>query len=391
MSMLGVRDLSVLETPPTGRYPIQTYVLEQNPVVIQDGIRRELQRGGQVYYLHNRVHDIEKVVAEISQLVPEARVGYIHGQMSETQLEGVLYDFIRGEYDVLVTTSIIETGVDISNVNTLFIENADRLGLAQLYQIRGRIGRTNRVAYAYLMYQPNKVLTEQGEQRLSAIRDFTELGSGFKIAMRDLSIRGAGNLLGKQQHGFIDSVGYDLYTSMLTEAVAKRRGKKVTPHSNAELDLGIEAYLPDDYVPDQRQKMELYKQVRQAQTAEAMLDLEGDLIDRYGDYDQPVKNLLLVGQLKAAADQAMLTKIERRQDNLYLTFTSGGSQQIKAAQIMAELAKTKFKATMSESDSGQLQVRLIIQPKMTEIDWLNQLLSLVKGIAQQIQSEEAEA
>lgn len=390
MSMLGVRDLSVLETPPTGRYPIQTYVLEQNPVVIQDGIRRELQRGGQVYYLHNRVHDIEKVVAEISQLVPEARAGYIHGQMSETQLEGVLYDFIRGEYDVLVTTSIIETGVDISNVNTLFIENADRLGLAQLYQIRGRIGRTNRVAYAYLMYQPNKVLTEQGEQRLSAIRDFTELGSGFKIAMRDLSIRGAGNLLGKQQHGFIDSVGYDLYTSMLTEAVAKRRGKKVTPHSNAELDLGIEAYLPDDYVPDQRQKMELYKQVRQAQTAEAMLDLEGDLIDRYGDYDQPVKNLLLVGQLKAVADQAMLTKIERRQDNLYLTFTSEGSQQIKAAQIMAELAKTKFKATMSESDSGQLQVRLIIQPKMTKIDWLNQLLSLVTGIAQQIQSEEAE-
>lgn len=390
MSMLGVRDLSVLETPPTGRYPIQTYVLEQNPVVIQDGIRRELQRGGQVYYLHNRVHDIEEVVAEISQLVPEARVGYIHGQMSENQLEGVLYDFIRGEYDVLVTTSIIETGVDISNVNTMFIENADRLGLAQLYQIRGRIGRTNRVAYAYLMYQPNKVLTEQGEQRLSAIRDFTELGSGFIIAMRDLSIRGAGNLLGKQQHGFIDSVGYDLYTSMLTEAVAKRRGKKVAQHSNAELELGIEAYLPDDYVPDQRQKMELYKQVRQAQTAEAMLDLEGDLIDRYGDYGQPVKNLLLVGQLKAAADQAMLAKIDRRQDNLYLTFTREGSRQIKAAQIMAELAKTRFKATMSESDQGQLQVRLIIQPKMTEDDWLNQLLTLVTGIAQQIQSEEVD-
>jgi len=310
--------------------------------------------------------------------------------MSENQLEGVLYDFIRGEYDVLVTTSIIETGVDISNVNTMFIENSDRLGLAQLYQIRGRIGRTNRVAYAYLMYQPNKVLTEQGEQRLSAIRDFTELGSGFIIAMRDLSIRGAGNLLGKQQHGFIDSVGYDLYTSMLTEAVAKRRGKKVAQHSNAELELGIEAYLPDDYVPDQRQKMELYKQVRQAQTAEAMLDLEGDLIDRYGDYGQPVKNLLLVGQLKAAADQAMLAKIDRRQDNLYLTFTREGSRQIKAAQIMAELAKTRFKATMSESDQGQLQVRLIIQPKMTEDDWLNQLLTLVTGIAQQIQSEEVD-
>ncbi len=224
MSMLGVRDLSVLETPPVGRYPIQTYVLEQNEVVIQDGIRRELQRHGQVFYLHNRVHDIEQVVANLNQLVPEARVAAIHGQMTENQLERVLYDFVNREYDVLVTTSIIETGVDISNVNTLFVEDADRLGLAQLYQIRGRIGRSNQVAYAYLMYQPNKVLTEQGEQRLAAIRDFTELGSGFKIAMRDLAIRGAGNLLGKQQHGFIDSVGYDLYTTMLKEAVAKKTG-----------------------------------------------------------------------------------------------------------------------------------------------------------------------
>ena len=194
MSMMGVRDLSVIETPPADRYPIQTYVMEQNQAAIRDGMLRELQRGGQVYYLHNRVNDIERTVAELQELVPEARIGYIHGKMTEAQLEGVLYDFVQGEDDVLVTTSIIETGVDIANVNTLFVENADRMGLSQLYQIRGRIGRSNRVAYAYFMYQPNKVLTELGEKRLAAIRDFTELGSGFKIAMRDLAIRGAGNL-----------------------------------------------------------------------------------------------------------------------------------------------------------------------------------------------------
>lgn len=221
MSMLGVRDLSVIETAPLNRYPIQTYAMEQNYDVVAAGIRREMSRGGQVFYLHNRVHDIETVVETLNTIVPEARIAYVHGQMSETQMEKILADFIAGEYDVLVTTTIIETGVDIPNVNTLFVEDADRMGLAQLYQLRGRVGRSNRVAYAYFMYQPDKVLTEDGEKRLEAIKDFTELGSGFKIAMRDLSIRGAGNMLGKQQHGFIESVGYDLYTKMLNEAVAK--------------------------------------------------------------------------------------------------------------------------------------------------------------------------
>ena len=221
MSMLGVRDLSVIETAPLNRYPIQTYAMEQNYDVVAAGIRREMSRGGQVFYLHNRVHDIETVVETLNTIVPEARIAYVHGQMSEAQMEKILADFIAGEYDVLVTTTIIETGVDIPNVNTLFVEDADRMGLAQLYQLRGRVGRSNRVAYAYFMYQPDKVLTEDGEKRLEAIKDFTELGSGFKIAMRDLSIRGAGNMLGKQQHGFIESVGYDLYTKMLNEAVAK--------------------------------------------------------------------------------------------------------------------------------------------------------------------------
>ena len=386
MSMLGVRDLSVLETPPVGRFPIQTYVLEQNWTAIRDGILREMKRGGQIYYLHNRVNDIERVVNEIQTMVPEARVGYIHGQMTEAQLEGVLYDFIRGEYDVLVTTSIIETGVDIPNVNTLFVENADRMGLAQLYQIRGRIGRSNRVAYAYFMYQPNKVLTEPGEKRLAAIRDFTELGSGFKIAMRDLAIRGAGNLLGKQQHGFIDSVGYDLYSDMLADAVAKKQGQPRAKTSNAEIDVAVEAYLPSDYVADQRQKIELYKEIRKAQSKEELLDLQGDLIDRFGDYGQPVANLLLIGELKMEADQAMLTEIKQKKDDLHLTFAKEAGTYLQAPQIIEAVAKTRFKVTMGENDAGQLTVRLVIQPKMTQQDWLHQLLNLVSDLADVVQT-----
>lgn len=390
MSLLGVRDLSVLETPPAGRYPIQTYVMEQNAAAIRDGIMREIQRGGQVYYLHNRVSDIEKVVANLQQLVPEARVSYIHGKMTENQLESVLYDFVRGESDVLVTTSIIETGVDIPNVNTLFVENADHLGLSQLYQIRGRIGRSNRVAYAYFMYQPNKVLTEQGEKRLAAIRDFTELGSGFKIAMRDLSIRGAGNLLGKQQHGFIDSVGYDLYSDMLADAVAKKRGQKRQEKTNAEVELGVEAYLPDDYVSDQRQKIELYKDIRKASNDDDLLNIQGDMIDRFGDYCPAVDNLLKIGKLKMHADLAMLDKISRNKDQLNLQFSAEASRLLSGRQVLEQLAKTKFKATLDQGDNGQLSLRLVIQPWMKEADWIDQLQVLVSGLAKLVQGEQNE-
>lgn len=386
MSMLGVRDLSILETPPSGRFPIQTYVLEQNAAAIRDGIRRELQRGGQVYYLHNRVNDIERVVNNIQQLVPEARVGYVHGKMTEEQLESVMYDFIRGDYDVLVTTSIIETGVDIPNVNTLFVENADKMGLAQLYQIRGRIGRSTRVAYAYFMYQPNKVLTEPGEKRLAAIRDFTELGSGFKIAMRDLSIRGAGNLLGKQQHGFIDSVGYDLYSDMLADAVAKQQGKQQATHSNAEVDLSVEAYLPSDYIEDQRQKIELYKTIRKARDDNEMLEIQGDLMDRFGDYPQAVANLLTVGQLKLHADQALLEEVKQKDDNIYLTFNSQASGLIKGVDLLKTIASTNFKASLGEDD-GKLSVRLIIQPKTSQQTWLHDLLTLVTKWDEMVQDQ----
>ncbi|AVK64410.1 transcription-repair coupling factor [Lactobacillus sp. CBA3606] len=379
MSMLGVRDLSVMETPPTNRYPIQTYVMEQNYGVIKEGIEREMQRNGQVFYLHNRVHDIDKVVAQIKDLVPTAAVAHIDGQMPESQLEGILYDFIRGEYDVLVTTTIIETGVDIPNVNTLFVENADHMGLSQLYQLRGRIGRSSRVAYSYFTYQQNKVLTEVGEKRLQAIKDFTELGSGFKIAMRDLSIRGAGNLLGKQQHGFIDSVGYDLYTQMLSEAVAKKRGQTIKAKTDATIELGIEAYLPTTYIEDERQKIEIYKRIRQLENNDQYLEVQADLIDRFGDYPTEVAGLLAVGKLKMLADEALIEKIQRVDNDLQLTLSQVGTTKLDTKDIFKALAKTKLRATVG-IDDDKMKVKLVIQPKMQVADWLEQLTLFVQQL-----------
>lgn len=379
MSMLGVRDLSVIETPPANRFPIQTYVMEQNAGAIQDGIRREMQRGGQVFYLHNRVEDIEKTVSQVQALVPEARVGYIHGKMTEAQLEGVLFDFLRGDYDVLVTTTIIETGIDIPNANTLFVENADRMGLSQLYQLRGRIGRSNRVAYAYFTYKPNKVLTEVSEKRLEAIKDFTELGSGFKIAMRDLSIRGAGNLLGKQQHGFINSVGYDLYTQMLSDAVAKKRGKQTQPKTDTTVELGVEAYLPSDYIEDEQQKIEMYKRIRQLENDDEVSEIQADLIDRFGEYPDAVSQLLTIGQLKLAADLALVDKIRRKDGDIFVTISKRGTDILGGEDVFKALAATDLKATVGINDD-RLHIKLVIQPKMQTADWLPQLQQFMAAL-----------
>ncbi|GAX00313.1 transcription-repair coupling factor [Secundilactobacillus mixtipabuli] len=381
MSMLGVRDLSVIETPPANRFPIQTYVMEQNAGAIQDGIRREMQRGGQVFYLHNRVGDIEETVSQIKALVPDAEVAYIHGQMTEAQLEGILYDFIRGEYDVLVTTTIIETGMDIPNANTLFVEDADHMGLSQLYQLRGRIGRSNRVAYSYFMYQPNKVLTEVSEKRLEAIKDFTELGSGFKIAMRDLSIRGAGNLLGKQQSGFIDSVGYDLYTQMLTDAVSKKQGKTAKPKTDTTVELGLEAYLPETYIGDQQQKIEMYKRIRQIEGPEDITEVQNDLIDRFGEYPAEVTNLLTISQVKLQADEALIEKIHRIKDQIEVIFSAKGTERFSGEDVFKALANTKLRATVGLSND-KLVVKLVIQPKMTQDNWMNELNQFVKALSE---------
>ncbi|ANK58999.1 transcription-repair coupling factor [Loigolactobacillus backii] len=386
MSMVGVRDLSVIETPPANRYPVQTYVMEQNAGAIREGIQREIDRGGQVFYLHNRVEDIERTVANIQALVPNATITYAHGKMTETQLENTLYEFVHGGYDVLVTTTIIENGVDMPNVNTLFVENADHMGLAQLYQLRGRVGRSSRVGYAYFMYKQDKVLTELSEKRLAAIKDFTELGSGFKIAMRDLSIRGAGNLLGKQQHGFIDSVGYDLYSQMLSEAVAKKRGEKQVVKTDSEIDLKVEAYLPGAYIEDERQKIEIYKRVREMANQDDLQELESDLIDRFGDYPIEVTNLLNVGALKLNADRALVERVRQVDDQIKVTLSPKGSKKIKPEDVFKALAATKLRATVKMTD-GKLVTTLIIQPKMQQKDWMKELNQFLEGLAVFTQEE----
>ena len=351
MSMLGIRDLSVIETPPTNRYPVQTYVLESNPTIIRDAILREIDRGGQVYYLYNKVDTIEQKVAELKELVPEANIGFVHGQMSEIRLENTLIDFINGEYDVLVTTTIIETGVDIPNTNTLFIENADHMGLSTLYQLRGRVGRSNRIAYAYFMYRPDKTLTEVAEKRLEAIKGFTELGSGFKIAMRDLSIRGAGNILGASQSGFIDSVGFEMYSQLLEEAIAKKQGKEQKRQkSNAEINLQIDAYLPSDYISDERQKIEIYKRIREIDNSVNYEDLQEELIDRFGEYPDVVAYLLEIGLLKSYLDKSFVSLVERRQQTVVVRFEKMSQQIFLTQDYFEALAATTLKARIGESD-----------------------------------------
>ncbi|WP_341321985.1 transcription-repair coupling factor [Solibacillus sp. FSL H8-0523] len=337
MSMVGVRDLSVIETPPQNRFPVQTYVMEHNGALVREAIEREMARGGQVFYLYNRVEDITRRVEEIQMLVPDARVAYAHGQMTEAKLESVILSFIDGEYDVLVTTTIIETGVDIPNVNTLIVHDADRMGLSQLYQLRGRVGRSNRIAYAYFMYERDKVLTEVAEQRLQAVKEFTELGSGFKIAMRDLSIRGAGNLLGAQQHGFIDSVGFDLYSQMLEEAVEERRtGVKKEDKQEIEVIMHIDAYIPDAYIPDGYQKIQMYKRIKAMERLEDYHEIIDEMQDRFGDLPVETERLMRVARMKVWAAQAGVVSIKEKQQIVSITLSEEGTQQVNGAQIVEE-------------------------------------------------------
>ena len=363
MSMLGIRDLSVIETPPTNRYPVQTYVLETNQTIIRDAVLRELDRGGQVYYLYNKVDTIEEKVSELRELIPEANIGFVHGQMSEIRLENTLIDFINGEYDVLVTTTIIETGVDIPNANTLFIENADYMGLSTLYQLRGRVGRSNRVAYAYFMYRPEKILTEVAERRLEAIKGFTELGSGFKIAMRDLSIRGAGDILGASQSGFIDSVGFEMYSQLLEEAILKKQGKEQKRQkSNAEINLQIDAYLPGDYISDERQKIEIYKRIREIDSRVNYEDLQEELIDRFGEYPDVVAYLLEIGLAKSYFDKAFVSLVERKQQMLVIRFETISKQIFLTQDYFEALSATNLRARIGESD-GFIEVVFDVRQK----------------------------
>ncbi|MED0681249.1 transcription-repair coupling factor [Aneurinibacillus thermoaerophilus] len=329
MSMLGVRDLSIIETPPENRFPVQTYVMEYSGALVREAIERELAREGQVYFLYNQVQGIEQMADQIRMLVPEARVVVAHGQMSETELESVMLSFLEGEADVLVSTTIIETGVDIPNVNTLIVTNADRMGLSQLYQLRGRVGRSNRIAYAYFTYQRDKVLNEVAEKRLQAIKEFTELGSGFKIAMRDLSIRGAGNLLGAEQHGFIASVGFDLYSQMLKDAIEELKGEpKKEEEVHPEINLTIDAFIPSDYIQDGKQKIEMYKKFAAVSSFEEIDELTEELEDRFGDIPQSVRNLLLVSKLRVHARKHRIVEISQKGDTIQLVFHEDQSTKV---------------------------------------------------------------
>ena len=311
MSLIGIRDMSVLEEPPMDIMPIQTYVMEYDEETVREAINRELRRGGQVYYVYNRVTDIADVALRIAKLVPDARVDFAHGQMSERELENVMYSFVNGDIDVLVSTTIIETGLDISNVNTMIIHDSDRYGLSQLYQLRGRIGRSNRTAYAFLMYRKNVMLKETAEKRLAAIREYTDLGSGFKIAMRDLELRGAGNLLGAQQHGHMNAVGYDLYCKMLNEAVKEAKGIHTMEDFETSVDLNVDAYIPDSYISNEFQKLDIYKRIAGIETQQDYDDMLEELLDRFGEPGKAVLNLLAIAKLKAIAHQGYVTEIKQ--------------------------------------------------------------------------------
>lgn len=376
MSLIGIRDMSVLEEPPMDRMPIQTYVMEYDEETVREAINRELRRGGQVYYVYNRVTDIADVALRIAKLVPDARVDFAHGQMSERELENVMYSFVNGDIDVLVSTTIIETGLDISNVNTMIIHDSDRYGLSQLYQLRGRIGRSNRTAYAFLMYRKNVMLKETAEKRLAAIREYTDLGSGFKIAMRDLELRGAGNLLGAQQHGHMNAVGYDLYCKMLNEAVKEAKGIHTMEDFETSVDLNVDAYIPDSYISNEFQKLDIYKRIAGIETQQDYDDMLEELLDRFGEPGKAVLNLLAIAKLKAIAHQGYVTEIKQTGKTVRFTLYE-----------KARLNTEGFPALMQKYRRGlqfknEQEPKFILEPQGNLILALTELAEELKSMAE---------
>lgn len=347
MSLNGIRDMSVLEEPPQQRQPIQTFVMEEDEELIREAIYREIGRGGQVFFLHNRVRNIDQVALMVQRLVPEARVAFAHGQMSERELEDVMMRFVEGEVDVLVCTTIIETGLDIANVNTILIENADAMGLAQLYQLRGRVGRSDRVAYAYFLYRRGKVLQEIAQKRLEAIGEFTEFGSGFKIAMRDLEIRGAGNVLGPEQHGHMGAVGYDLYCKLLEEAMNKVRNVEEPEAFETSVTIHVNAFIPSTYIANESQKLELYKKIAAIQNEEDSMDMMEEIIDRYADPPQSVQNLVHISLIKALGNRIGAEAIELKGQVLVLSFRAAAPLDVNALSeyLMQQAGRIRMSST----------------------------------------------
>ena len=350
MSLIGIRDMSVLEEPPMDRVPIQTYVMEYNDELVREAINRELARNGQVYYVYNKVRDIADITAKLQELVPDATVAFAHGQMKETELERIMYRFINGEIDVLVSTTIIETGLDISNVNTMIIHDADNMGLSQLYQLRGRVGRSNRTAYAFLMYRRNKMLKEVAEKRLAAIKEYSDLGSGFKIAMRDLEIRGAGNLLGAEQSGHMEAVGYDLYCKMLSEAVKEAKGiEDISDKFDTTVDIVTDAYIPAGYIANEFQKLDIYKRIAGIETEEEKDEMLEELIDRFGEPPKSVLSLLRVARLKALAHAVYITEIKQTGSLIKLTMFERARINPEKIPMLVAQYKSSLKFNMAEN------------------------------------------
>ncbi|PWI58446.1 transcription-repair coupling factor [Sulfoacidibacillus thermotolerans] len=386
MSMVGVRDLSVIETPPENRFPVQTYVVEYSDGLLREAIERELGRGGQVYVLYNQVNNIQAIADRVVRLVPEARVAIGHGQMPEDELERVMLDFLQGETDVLVSTTIIETGLDIPNVNTLIVFHADRMGLSQLYQLRGRVGRSNRIAYAYFTYQPDKALSEVAEKRLQAIKEFTELGSGFKIAMRDLAIRGAGNILGAEQHGHIGSVGFDMYTEMLAQAVRELRGEKVEEKVDPTVEITVDAFLPDTYVPEPAQKVELYKKFVACRTPEEVDDLREEIEDRYGSLPLQVENLVAVARIRAYAIRYELVSIVKKGTDVHISLSANAPRGLTGAAVY-ELIQLYPKRMGMQSNDG-LYILVVEGRGISDQDLLQMILRILEQIGKLLNKQE---
>lgn len=377
MAISGARDLSIIDTPPENRYPVQTYVVEYSENLVREAIVREINRGGQVYFVYNRVKTIEGWAKKLQELVPEARIGVGHGQMPEQQLEKVMGGFLQGEYDILVSTAIVEAGLDIPNVNTMIIYDADHFGLAQLYQLRGRVGRSNRLAYCYLTYRRDRVMTEDAAKRLQAVKEFTELGSGFKIAMRDLEIRGAGNILGPEQHGFMIAIGYELYCRLLEQAIETMQGK-VEPQEqkvDPRLDLQVNAYLPSTYVPNQQQKIELYRRIATLQSKEELQEMAEELKDRYGHLQSPVENLLMVMRLRQLARAKEVEAIEQQKDQSLIRFVA--DKKFEGEALWKLVSKNRRYLSLHAGKKVTLRLRYPRQPEKKYLQFIIRLLENV--------------
>lgn len=367
MSLVGVRDISVIETPPEERYPVQTYVVEYNDQLIRDSILREISRGGQIYFVYNRVESIHEMASYISKLVPEGRVQIAHGQMKEKELENVVLDFTENKFDILIATTIIETGMDIKNVNTMIIYDADKMGLSQLYQLRGRVGRTNRMAYCYLTYKRDKILTEVAEKRLKAIKDFTELGSGFKIALKDLEIRGAGNMMGSAQHGHMASIGYDLYCRMLEDTIKLVRGDIDKEPVETSVELKIDAYIPNTYIKDETQKIEVYKKIASIDSKEEFMDIEEELEDRFSDIPISVYNLMNISYIRSLGKKLDIEEIKEISNEVVFQFEDKSSLREKIVKIIMDKYSKEVAFKLNEKPAIGYNIKNIKKEQLLPI------------------------